>query len=839
MPSSSIRKKVCGLIRTTFSSISVADDDNGGVENSKDDDYVNNDKNVRCIRNNDTVKTAASNALLRNGCRDNNGCSPLTPTCSNSFITQCIFNRKNCMKYEMEIYSGKTGLDLPVLMLEPLSKNVCASYTGPEGGLTEVGSMRRQPIVRMANLDDELCLSFDGDLSVDIGDSVDNEYETQLHSHLRQSSSGLIGSCISLVDSLTAESATPLSDTNNYNWECFDEERCFGISTSLYERNPLTGVNAGSPIADAFGIIARDNNVVMALADGVNWGEGARLAARCAIRGAIDHLNCHLFAEECRTTTEVFHSLLGAFHSAHALILQEGGLLTTLCVAVAVQLKQIETWVLCVCNVGDSLCFVYNPQTGVREVTVASHDICSMRDMRDAGGALGPVDGTNPQLQNLTCSMTFVEPGKHTSLGFQQTNFYDVIFITSDGVSDNFDPVVGKFCVIKKSSGPDNIIEDCKTVAISVGGDEKNRDAEFARIRTCNASLPCVDAEQRHELMLLRMSDIISNGILPPSTSFRPFPLSDSLESTRVVVSASKLCHNLIQFAQQLSMAKRRTLEDPELYQIEKYLTRNEQRNHRKMVRCRLSEMPGKLDHATVVAFKVGIWPIDDDSICEVSLSADDNSDGSLTTLHCNNDESEDGVTISKLPMVGNVYEEVTLNLNFVVRNDFNAYAESFIVCNNNLETSVVNLNMDVNSVSSELMEVNKGRVNISRPCEGMPASMKSDDKVRRQHPRGSVGRHTLSVDVAWLKKFVALKNSTNATVNEEENKTKIPYPVETDRPQSLSLGQRLRSLMGSARSVIQTSVSATPNNELPPRSRFTKKISSANSSPRKKSQAY
>lgn len=27
----------------------------------------------------------------------------------------------------------------------------------------------------------------------------------------------------------------------------------------------------------------------------------------------------------------------------------------------------------------------------------------------------------------------------------------DVVFITSDGVSDNFDPVVGKFCVIKRS----------------------------------------------------------------------------------------------------------------------------------------------------------------------------------------------------------------------------------------------------------------------------------------------------------------------------------------------------------------------------------------------------
>jgi serine/threonine protein phosphatase PrpC len=55
-----------------------------------------------------------------------------------------------------------------------------------------------------------------------------------------------------------------------------------------------------------------------------------------------------------------------------------------------------------------------------------------MRDMRDALGALGPVDGTNPELGNLTCAMTELEEG-------------DIVFLTSDGVSDNLDPVVGKF----------------------------------------------------------------------------------------------------------------------------------------------------------------------------------------------------------------------------------------------------------------------------------------------------------------------------------------------------------------------------------------------------------
>lgn len=61
-----------------------------------------------------------------------------------------------------------------------------------------------------------------------------------------------------------------------------------------------------------------------------------------------------------------------------------------------------------------------------------------MRDMRSALGALGPVDGTNPELNNLTVAMTIVEQG-------------DIVFLASDGISDNFDPVVGKFALPKKT----------------------------------------------------------------------------------------------------------------------------------------------------------------------------------------------------------------------------------------------------------------------------------------------------------------------------------------------------------------------------------------------------
>jgi hypothetical protein len=58
----------------------------------------------------------------------------------------------------------------------------------------------------------------------------------------------------------------------------------------------------GHPVADVFAIIARDNCCFMALADGVNWGDRSRLAARCAVRGAIDHLNERLIDGVDRNT---------------------------------------------------------------------------------------------------------------------------------------------------------------------------------------------------------------------------------------------------------------------------------------------------------------------------------------------------------------------------------------------------------------------------------------------------------------------------------------------------------------------------------------------------------
>ncbi|XP_027218748.1 uncharacterized protein [Penaeus vannamei] len=445
------------------------------------------------------------------------------------------------------------------------------------------------------------------------------------------------------------------------NWNR-PHQRAYGLSTTLYERHPVTNERAGNPIADAFGVVAREDSAILALADGVNWGEKASIAARCAIHGCLHHLNTALYsavATPPETTTDIFVALLRSFHAAHSLILQEDGMLTTLTAAVVAPLADTDQFVVCVCNVGDSLAYVYSQKYGVREITQGSHDIYSMRDMRDALGALGPVDGQNPELNNLTCSLTYCDPG-------------DIVFLTSDGISDNFDPVVGKFAIPKKekesktresqsterpstakegrdvqngSQEPQNTGNKSQNPArepqssrrngerVSLQGRQMPSNQQRSRSRRTQQGskgpnvgpgrggkqpvtnvksvgaglpedevvtdpfLPLVEAHQRHELTLLRMEDLLRCGL----TSKGP------------VMTAQGLCLEMVHFATKLTVAKRRILEDPDLYpSASKDLSRSDQRNRRRKVCEKLALVPGKLDHATVVAYNVGHYRDDD-----------------------------------------------------------------------------------------------------------------------------------------------------------------------------------------------------------------------------------
>lgn len=102
-----------------------------------------------------------------------------------------------------------------------------------------------------------------------------------------------------------------------------------------------------------------------------------------------------------------------------------------------------------------------------------------------------------------------------------------------------------------------------------------------------------MEAYQRHKLTLLRTEDLLRNGVSGKGPS---------------VKNAKDLVVNLLDFVTRLTAAKRHILEDVDLYvnDVGENLSRSEQRSRRKEVNGKLCLVPGKLDHATVVAYSVG-----------------------------------------------------------------------------------------------------------------------------------------------------------------------------------------------------------------------------------------
>uniref|UniRef100_T1J1L7 PPM-type phosphatase domain-containing protein n=1 Tax=Strigamia maritima TaxID=126957 RepID=T1J1L7_STRMM len=522
--------------------------------------------------------------------------APKSPGC---FIQRYL--NGEAKKIQPEILYNRSFQELPVRKISLLKPSVFAAYTGPQGGLTSVNRDQRNGELYNEELDylnEELLGKRQARLAQQ--EDLDEFLETPPRNSTapvpiqRPSNSSSAGRKTSIAQDYNLVHEKNFQymyeDSNNSNlgddyffkdsdnmdvagiknWNR-PHNKAFGAAATLYERHPITREKAGEPIADSFAICARENSAILVLADGVNWGERSCLAARCAVHGCVDYLNKTFFNENTiytiETTADIFSVLLRSMFAAHNLILQEDGFLTTLCIAFVCPLRDSDQFVVCTCNVGDSLAFVYSQEHGVR-----SHDIYSMRDMRDALGALGPVDGPNPELNNLTCSMTLVEET-------------DIVFLTSDGISDNFDPVVGKFAIAKDTlAGQDSLTRRKRSVVA------QNLIEETANNGTCH--LPLVEAYQRHELTLLRLEDLLVNGVT----------IGD-----QPVTTAKELCEKLLDFSVKLTVAKRRILEDPDLYSDDNGFSQTEQRNRRKRLCEKLAMVPGKLDHASVVAYQVGL----------------------------------------------------------------------------------------------------------------------------------------------------------------------------------------------------------------------------------------
>lgn len=230
-----------------------------------------------------------------------------------------------------------------------------AAYTGPEAGLVEIGSDTPPPLdhLQVNFIDDEENNLADiglSSLSIDSPTSsknikpavVGNVYSfantdirclSQKTTHTSRNSGAnddehsveddrkpetssqtkrLIKTLtrqddIRLHQSATLPVQSPVAGISNWSHA---RSFAYGLSTSLYEKHPIDGRHAGDPLADCFGLVVRANNAIMSLADGVNWGPAARLAATCAVHGSLAYLNDALYNDGCHTTIDLFVALL-------------------------------------------------------------------------------------------------------------------------------------------------------------------------------------------------------------------------------------------------------------------------------------------------------------------------------------------------------------------------------------------------------------------------------------------------------------------------------------------------------------------------------------------------
>lgn len=326
----------------------------------------------------------------------------------------------------------------------------------------------------------------------------------------------------------------------------------------------------------------------MAVADGVNWGIKPRLAARCAVHGVVEHLNVSLFgdANRPRSVQDVFHCILRSFHSAQKLIIQHGGTTTTLCVGVIVELQEPKNgngrWGLCVVSVGDTLCFVWRGEVQmVYEVTSAMH-LGQDRNPRDCGGCLGCNLGDQPDLSNLLCCFVPLADD-------------DIVFIVSDGISDNSDPVILKEALSEgQPISPTSAPTESKLPGGEDGGHQQHKAAGAAGGGANGASLPVINAEQRQGLTLMKITNILKN----------------KLKAAKVVsLDAQDVRDAIINHVIEATEAKREYLERCWVELERPGLSVEDRRSNERKIAQHIKTMPGKLDHATIVAYKVGQFP--------------------------------------------------------------------------------------------------------------------------------------------------------------------------------------------------------------------------------------
>lgn len=103
-------------------------------------------KHVRGLLRQTFARNGSSDADSEPNCSEEEGAADAYADPSNpnnnpdsALVYERVLNGRNGRKLNLpEIYSGKTGLDLPVIQLDHLDQALRAAFTGPDGGLMNV-----------------------------------------------------------------------------------------------------------------------------------------------------------------------------------------------------------------------------------------------------------------------------------------------------------------------------------------------------------------------------------------------------------------------------------------------------------------------------------------------------------------------------------------------------------------------------------------------------------------------------------------------------------------------------------------------------------------------------
>lgn len=202
------------------------------------------------------------------------------------------------------------------------------------------------------------------------------------------------------------------------------------------------------------------------------------------------------------------------FDAAQEFILQKKGTMTTLCCSVVVKLRDSlattgaanSLWAVCTLSIGDSTAYVYNRSRGVFELTYGARNLNDERDMRNVGGALGHVYGIKPDVSNLNYSVMYIREN-------------DIVFLVSDGVSDNLDPCVSQ-TARKKSTDkiPNEILADNnnRVKSTNTSNDSNNSNSSLQRSLSYKFKKKCAS---RESICIENKNNSIDNKKFPLNTS--------------------------------------------------------------------------------------------------------------------------------------------------------------------------------------------------------------------------------------------------------------------------------------------------------------------------------